>query len=54
MCTDVEDPPEGVDPGQWALDRYRQWRAVWIGDGNTPPVSSMDELLARMREEPPR
>lgn len=53
MYTDTEDPPDGVDPGQWALDQYRAWRVVTFGDGRTPPVSSMDELMARMREEPP-
>lgn len=52
MCTETEDPPEGVDPGQWALDQYRAWRAVHMGDGRTPPVGSMEELLAKMREEP--
>jgi hypothetical protein len=53
MCTDVEDPPEGVDPGEWALEQYRAWRVVHMGDRRTPPVGSMDELMARMREEPP-
>lgn len=53
MCTETDKPPEGVDPGQWALDQYRAWRIVTFGDGRTPPVGSMDELLARMREEPP-
>lgn len=53
MCTDVESPPEDVDPGQWALDQYRAWRAATFGDGSVPRVSSMDELMARMREEPP-
>ena len=53
MCMDTEDPPEDVDLGQWALDQYRAWRIVTFGDGGTPPVGSLDELLARMREEPP-
>jgi hypothetical protein len=54
MCTGVEDPPEGVDPGQWALDQYRAWRSVHMGSRRTPPSSSMEELMASMREEPPR
>jgi len=54
MWMDAEGPPEGVDPGQWALEQYRAWRAVTFGDGHTPPLSSMDELMARLREEPPR
>jgi hypothetical protein len=52
MCTNVEAPPEGVDPGQWALDQYRAWRAVHMGDSSVPPLSSMEELMAKMREEP--
>ncbi len=54
MCTEVDEPPEGVDPGQWALDRYRAWRVVHMGDSRTPVIGSMDELMAKMREEPPR
>lgn len=53
MGVEVDGPPEGVDPGQWALDQYRAWRVVHMGDGRTPPVGSLDDLLARMREEPP-
>lgn len=53
MFPKVEDPPEGVDPGQWALDQYRKWRVTHMGDSRTPPVGTMDELLARTREEPP-
>lgn len=53
MRTETEGPPEGVDPGEWALSQYRAWRAVTFGDESTPPLSSMDELMARMREEPP-
>jgi hypothetical protein len=54
MCAEVDSPPEGVDPGQWALDQYRAWRVVHMGDGRIPTVGSMDELMARMREEPSR
>lgn len=53
MHTETEGPPEGVDPGQWAIDQYRKWRAVHLGDSEIPPVPSMDELMAMMREEPP-
>lgn len=53
MSSGVESPPEGVDPGQWALDRYREWRKAVFDDGRTPPVPPMEELMAKMREEPP-
>jgi hypothetical protein len=46
------DPPEGVDPGQWALELYREWRARMYGDEQAPEVPEMDDLLAAMREEP--
>lgn len=54
MGAGVEDPPEGVDPGEWALEQYRTWRVVQFGDPRTPRISSMDELMAGMREEPPK
>lgn len=52
MCAQMDVPPEGVDPGQWALDQYRAWRKIHMGSRETPPVASMEDLLAAMREEP--
>lgn len=52
MCAQMDAPPEGVDPGQWALDQYRAWRKIYMGNGEVPQVSSMEDLLAGMREEP--
>ncbi len=52
VTSSTDHPPEGVDPGRWAIDRYRIWRAVHLGDDTVPPVASMDDLLASMREEP--
>lgn len=45
-------PPDGADPGQWALDMYREWRTRIYGDGESPEIPEMQELLASMREEP--
>jgi hypothetical protein len=53
MCIQTDVPPEGVDPGQWALDRYRAWRRIHMGDSGIPPISSLEEMLMNMREEPP-
>jgi hypothetical protein len=41
-----------VDPGQWALELYREWRTRIYGDEDIPEVPEMEELLASMREEP--
>lgn len=44
-------PPDGVDPGQWALESYRKWRARIYGEEQAPNIPEMDELLASIREE---
>lgn len=53
MCTQTDVPPEGVDPGQWALDQYRAWRRIYMDDSDISSVSSLEEILMIMREEPP-
>lgn len=53
MCIRTDAPPEGVDPGQWALDQYRAWRKIHMGDSGLPSISSLEEMLMDMREDPP-
>lgn len=43
-------PPDGVDPGQWALESYREWRARVYEEEEGPEIPEAEDLLASMEE----
>lgn len=53
-------PPQGgvpaledlEDPGLRAVAAYRSWRRWYMAGVRTPEITSLEELLASMREEP--
>lgn len=54
MFAKADAPPEGIDPGQWALDEYRAWRKIHMsGSDAPPPPSLLKEMVAAMKEESP-
>lgn len=46
-------PPDGMDPGQWAMESYREWRTRIYGCESAPKIPESEDLLPPMKEELP-